>query len=112
MKDIKQIKASIKAMIAEGEDGFAAQVVSQKTIYNLIISWGGGWEHASISIIGENRCPTWDEMCFIKNLVWKMNECIVQYHPPESQYVNNHPYVLHLWKPIKETMPMPPKMFV
>ena len=112
MKDIKQIKASIKNMLAEGVDGFAAQVASQKTIYNVIFSWGGDWEHASVSILGANRCPTWDEMCFVKNLIWKTNECVMQYHPSESQYVNNHPYVLHLWKPTKEKIPMPPKIFV
>ena len=112
MKDIKQIKASLTTSISEGIDGFAAQIASQKMVYNLIVSWGGDWEHVSVSIIGENRCPTWDEMCFIKNLIWKTDETVLQYHPPENQYVNDHPYVLHLWKPQKFTIHLPPKIFV
>lgn len=112
MKDLKRIKASITQFIAEGDDGFATQIASQSHIYNLIVSWGLKWEHVSVSIIDENRCPTWEEMCFIKNLIWDMEECVIQYHPPESLYVNNHPYVLHLWKPLEEEIPMPPKIFV
>ena len=27
----------------------------------IIASWGGGWEHVSVSL--RNRCPTWEEMC-------------------------------------------------
>ena len=112
MKEIKQIKPSLDTILSEGEDGFAAQVASQKTIYNIIVSWGGDWEHASVSIFGSDRCPTWDEMCFIKNLIWKMDETVLQYHPPENQYVNDHPYVLHLWRPTNRSIILPPKSFV
>lgn len=63
------------------------------------------WEHVSVSL--ENRCPTWDEMCFVKDLFWEPEECVIQYHPPRSKYVNNHPYVLHMWKPPRK-IAMPP----
>src|SRR5690349_6482303 len=33
-------------------------------------SGGEGWEHVSISIPSEDRCPTWEEMCFVKDLFW------------------------------------------
>lgn len=54
------------------------------------------WEHVSVST--EIRCPTWDEMCFVKDLFWEHEETVLQFHPKKSEYVNNHPYVLHMWK--------------
>lgn len=69
-----------------------------------------GWEHVSISC--QRRCPLWDEMCFVKDLFWEAEECAVQYHPPASEYVNNHPYVLHLFRHVSMIMPMPPSIMV
>lgn len=69
-----------------------------------------GWEHVSVS--AEKRCPTWEEMCWVKDLFWDKHECCVQYHPPESEYVNFHPFVLHIWKPTEMTIPMPPSLLV
>ena len=57
-----------------------------------------GWEHVSVSLA--HRIPYWEEMCVIKDLFWDAEDCVVQYHPPKSEYVNTHPYVLHLWRPI------------
>lgn len=80
-----------------------------------IVSSGGahedsqGWEHVSISL--EHRCPRWEEMVRIKNLFWGEDECVIQFHPPESDYINHHPYVLHLWKP-PYNLPLPPRAFV
>lgn len=75
-----------------------------------IASHGGGWEHVSVSV--PNRCPTWQEMCFIKDLFFEAEDCVIQYHPPKSDYVNLHRYVLHLWRPIDIKIPLPPKEFV
>lgn len=69
------------------------------------------WEHVSISVQGANRCPTWDEMAFIKRLFWDAEDTVIQFHPPESQYVNLHPYTLHLWRPVGVVLPLPdPRM--
>lgn len=76
----------------------------------VVISNGGGWEHVSVSIKG--RCPRWQEMCFIKQLFWEDEEEVIQYHPKKSEYVNLHPYCLHLWRPIGVELPTPPKEFV
>ena len=81
----------------------------------LVISSGPdnqGWEHVSVSLPDKNRTPNWAEMCFVKNIFWDKDECVVQYHPPETEYVNNHPYTLHLWRPINQKIPVPPKIFV
>ena len=39
-------------------------------------------------------------------------EAVVQIHPPKSEYVNNHQFVLHLWKPTKDALPLPPSIAV
>ena len=66
----------------------------------IIASDGEGWEHCSISINerGKTFIPTWDEMCKVKNLFWDDEDCVIQFHPPKSEYVNCHPDVLHLWR--------------
>lgn len=76
----------------------------------LLASDGGGWEHVSASY--SNRCPTWDEMCQIKRLFWDAEDVVIQYHPAESEYVNLHPFALHLWRPIGVELPTPPKFMV
>lgn len=67
------------------------------------------WQHVSASL--RNRVPSWEEMCFLKNLFWEQEECVVQFHPPKSDYVNVAKNCLHLWKYDGE-MPRPPKNFV
>jgi hypothetical protein len=67
------------------------------------------WEHVSISM--KNRTPRWDEMCFIKDLFWEPEQCVVQYHPPKSEYVNQAKNCLHLWH-YRGAMPRPPKIYV
>lgn len=64
------------------------------------------WEHVSVSL--PNRTPNWAEMSFIKGLFWNKEDCIIQFHPPESKYVNFHDYCLHLWRPVGIEIPMPP----
>lgn len=77
----------------------------------VIASDGDGWEHVSVSL--PNRCPNWPEMCFIKNLFWNDDEVVVQIHPAKSDYVNNHPYCLHLWKCKKDNwIELPPSEMV
>lgn len=69
-----------------------------------------GWEHVSVSY--SDRCPTWEEMCVIKDTFWGPEDCVVQFHPPQSEYVNNHPFVLHLWRPLEVNIPTPGKWMV
>jgi hypothetical protein len=69
-----------------------------------------GWEHVSVS--KKTYTPTWDEMCYVKSLFWDEEDTVIQYHPAKSQYVNNHPYCLHLWRPTKERVPVPDPILV
>lgn len=80
----------------------------------VIISSGGdtefGWEHVSVSL--EHRTPNWAEMCFVKELFWDDDEAVMQLHPAKANYVNYHPFCLHLWRPLKATIPLPPPILV
>lgn len=77
-----------------------------------IASDGMGWEHVSVSPIGYKRCPTWEEMAYVKGLFWTDDDCVVQFHPPRREYVNNHPYCLHLWRPTAASIPLPDSLLV
>lgn len=70
----------------------------------------GGWEHASISLAF--RCPTWEEMCLVKDLIWNDEDTVVQFHPPKSDYVNLMPFCLHLWRWTGGEFPRPAKILV
>ena len=76
----------------------------------VIASDGEGWEHVSVSL--PNRCPTWDEMCFIKSIFWDSADCVMQLHPPQQDWVNNHSFCLHLWRPVGVDIPRPPAWMV
>lgn len=67
-----------------------------KLMFKIIASDGGGWEHVSVSL--PSRCPTWEEMCWIKDHFWGEEDVVVQLHPRKSEYVNNVRYCLHLWR--------------
>jgi hypothetical protein len=68
------------------------------------------WEHVSVSLPG--RCPTWPEMCHIKDLFWTQQETAIQFHPHASEYVNFHPFCLHLWRNPVTDHPLPPTICV
>jgi hypothetical protein len=68
------------------------------------------WEHVSVST--RHRTPNWIEMCFVKDLFWDDEEAVMQLHPPRSDYVNHHPFTLHLWRPMQATIPLPPSILV
>ena len=80
-----------------GNNGlFNIRSLKFKRSLRCIVSDGEGWEHVSVSCY--DRCPTWEEMAHVKNLFWDDDDFVVQMHPPKSDYVNNHPYCLHLWR--------------
>ena len=94
---------------ADGNNGaFLFQIGA--TNLRVIVSDGGSWDHVSVST--SCRCPTWEEMVTMKRLFFRDNEIAIQYHPMESDYVNEHPYTLHLWRPQDWEVKLPPKNFV
>lgn len=78
--------------------------------WTLIASDGMGWEHVSIS--HPIYTPSWRVMCAVKGLFWSGEDAVVQFHPPKSEYVNNHENCLHLWRPEDGKIPTPPSILV
>ena len=82
----------------------------------IIASWGEGWDHVSVHardyLAHCKDVPTWKEMCYVKDLFFGPEECVVQFHPPASQYVNVDPHVLHLWRQHGATSALPPKELI
>lgn len=72
------------------------------------------WEHVSVHVHDgkRNLTPRWDEMCHVKDIFWDAEDVVIQFHPKKSEYINNHPNVLHLWRPIDFELPTPPKQTV
>ena len=85
--------------------------------YQVIASDGMGWRHVSVTMLNEqkepaNTMPSWEDMCYLKDLFWDKEACVVQFHPPHSEYVNNVQYCLHLWEPTYMKLPMPDSIMV
>ena len=113
MRDFEEIKKITAVKVTnEGPDGGAFDIAIGKQIFCVVASFALGWHHVSASIYGAERCPRWHEMCHIKDLFFEEDETVIQYHPKKSNYVNNHPYVLHLWKPQQIPIPTPPIFMV
>lgn len=81
-----------------------------RTLLRVIASAYDDWDHVSVSL--ENRCPTWEEMEFVKRLFFHPTEAVMQLHPPVSDHVNIHPFCLHLWRPHRQQIPTPPRSMV
>ncbi|MFZ1398909.1 MAG: hypothetical protein WAS33_18535, partial [Candidatus Promineifilaceae bacterium] len=77
-----------------GNNGaFSVRTIKFNRTLQCIASDGEFWEHVSVSVY--DRCPTWEEMCFIKSLFWSDDDLVIQLHPVKSEYVNNHQFCLH-----------------
>lgn len=124
MRDIEEIKKTSGMYIKkEGKDGFGGTVykitykngkpvtsTKYEDTLNFIFSTGCGFEHLSVST--PVKCPTWEQMCFMKDIFWEEDEVCMQLHPKKSEYVNNMKYCLHIWKPIEKEIPIPPSIMV
>jgi hypothetical protein len=73
--------------------------------FRVTATRGVGWDHVSVSL--NDRCPTWEEMCKIKDIFFNDEELAIQYHPKKSEYVNSMDYCLHLWKAHDIDFPRP-----
>ena len=120
MKDFRQNKELLKNEIKHPilnvyrKDKNGVFLVRSPTSNNqnmaVICSNGEGWDHVSISL--SNRCPNWEEMNHIKNLFFKEEETVIQFHPKKSEYVNKCRNCLHLWRDQKNEHKLPPQIMV
>lgn len=92
-----------------GDDENGAMMIKPKGLF-VIFAAGEGWEHVSVSRRG--RCPSWEDMQYIKRKFWPADACVIQYHVLEEEHINAHPYCLHLWRPTRQEIPRPPAWMV
>lgn len=101
---LRRIKHPLANEYGDPYNGAAIMLIKRVELA-VLFSSGEGWDHVSVSL--SNRCPTWDEMCAVKDRFFDAEDCVLQYHPPRSRYVNAHPFCLHLWRPLFERVPVP-----
>lgn len=102
------VTGEFKSSEADGNNGAFTFEFDGKRFF-AIASDGMGWEHVSVSA---KVIPAWHIMCLVKKMFWDNEDCVLQYHPPESDYVNNSNTCLHLWRPIGVDFPRPPSILV
>lgn len=56
------------------------------------------WQHVSLSF--PHRAPSWADIVMIKRVFIGREREAVQFIPPDSEYVNVHPFTFHLWAPL------------
>ena len=110
---LKDYERRLYHMNGDSGNGVFKVFVAGRSFF-VVASNGGGWDHVSVSPCSRTRktCPTWEEMCAIKDMFFDDNEIVIQYHPAKEDYVNDHPYCLHLWRPQHQEVPKPPIFFV
>lgn len=108
--DLSKLARNLIAGGSAADQGGAWQFNRHGVSLRVIASWGMGWDHVSVSL--PNRCPSWDEMSWIKSLFFEPTECVMQLHVPDAEHINNHPFCLHLWRPQGVEIPTPPSILV
>jgi hypothetical protein len=68
------------------------------------------WDHVSVSL--PKRTPNWPEMEYVKRLLFRDDETVMQLHVPVTDHRNLHPFCLHLWRPAFMEIPRPPSNMV
>lgn len=103
----------IEAFGTEGDDKGGMFIVPVEGVeLRVIASSDAGWDHVSVAPLNEARCPTWGEMDAIKRLFFLRDETAMQLHVPELEHINDHPYCLHMWRPIRGVIHRPPGWMV
>jgi hypothetical protein len=51
-------------------------------------------------------------MCLVKRMFWRDDETVIQFYPTQSEYVNLHPGVLHLWRKVGCNHELPPRHLI
>jgi hypothetical protein len=114
-----RVRSGVYASTDEYGNNGAFLMPILKVMCNVIASDGEGWEHVSVSLdpqtMGKKlaaRTPTWEEMDTVKRIFWDDEDCVVQMHPPRSNWINFHNFTLHLWRQIGTEWAQPDSMLV
>lgn len=112
LNEILDSKHIYSQSLTFAEDGVMGYLNLDRMDMSFVASWGGGWEHVSVSPLKRKVTPTWETMCKVKDIFYREDEAVIQIHPPRTEYVNNLPHCLHLWRAIDQEMVLPPSFMV
>ena len=100
MKTTEELQRTSNLLIRTiGEDGGYGEIQWGRLKASVIWSYGGGWDHVSVAPYKHSYTPSWEDMCKVKDMFFRIEETVVQYHPAKEDYVNNMRNCLHLWRP-------------
>ena len=91
---------------------FEIPITDNKHAFVICSKNSMGWDHVSLHITeasGEpiKRTPSNEDMQFIRNLLFLEDEIVTEFHPAKKDYINNHPYVLHMWHSTNDCIEIP-----
>ena len=112
VNEILECKSIYPQRVEISEDGIRGYICLERTDMTFVASWGGGWDHVSVTPMKRNIIPSWNMMCKVKDIFFNPDEAVIQIHPPKDEYVNNMPNCLHLWRANDKEMILPPSFMV
>lgn len=113
MRTLEEIRnATGLRIVTVAIDGGMGEVQIGKWRGSVIWSYDGGWDHVSVAPYNRRIIPSWEDMCRLKDMFWRDDEVVIQIHPAKSEYVNNMPNCLHLWRCTCAEQPTPPSIYV
>lgn len=86
-----ELRAPLPGQHAYGHRGSTLVVLESSAVHTD----GREWLHVSCS--HPDRLPSWEELKLVKHVFVGKGRTALQVFPAERQWVNIHPYCLHLW---------------
>lgn len=111
LEKLNRYREPLKGYMGNDHEGCFKIFLNGRAFF-VVASTGGSWDHVSVSVKNNKRCPTWEEMKSIKEMFFNPDEWAVQYNPPCNENVDVCKNCLHLWRPQNQEFPKPPKEFV
>lgn len=112
MKTLEEIRQCKRLIIGQiGLDGGMGVIAIGGWQGSVIWSTGGGWDHVSVRPSKSRIMPSWEDMCCLKEILFRDDEAVIQIHPVKTEYVNNVSNCLHLWR-YQGEFPLPPAWMV
>ena len=111
LHELDRYRKEMFGMLGNSKSGYFVVYVDNIP-FGVVASVDGDWEHVSVVPRKKKRTPTWEEMCAIKDMFFHEEEEVIQIHPRKSEYVNVHPYCLHMWRPVDGLKTSPPPFHI
>ncbi len=110
---LREDERRIYGINGDSGNGFFKVHVNGRS-FKVIASTDEEWEHVIVSLwsVRGKISPGWEDMNIIKKMFFDPGEQVVQYDPINMEYIQKHPYCIHLWRATRENIPSPPTDFV